>query len=253
MARGPHLTEEHIALVLAAAKSATEILQSHGIPSAIFGSLASHLYGAPRLPKDVDILTIPPAGFSEHSGDLLQEELKALIARSRPRDFYLKDAKNPGDTYKILIFRPSPSINYPARSQEEIIKRADPECKIDILTPGTMHLPQLETSYIHWVAEIPLVPFSLLLVQKLQGWDDNRNAEEPFRRYRQHKDAKDVKALLGLKEFVNVLIQTGRDGWTNTELFSEEFQQLTKERVEGFARVFASSAKQWRSLGFQLP
>jgi len=54
MVRGPkkaQLTDEHVALVLTAAKAATEILQSHGIPSAIFGSLASKLYGAPRPPK----------------------------------------------------------------------------------------------------------------------------------------------------------------------------------------------------------
>jgi len=149
------------------------------------------------------------------------------------------------------MFRPSPSINHPARSQEDIIKMADPECKVDILAPGTMHLPHLPTTYIHWVDEIPLVPFSLLLVQKLQAWDDNRNAEEPFRQYRQHKDAKDVKKLLGLKEFVEVLTQRS-DGWANTELFSEEFQELTKGRVKDFTRAFSSSAKQWKSLGFHL-
>ena len=150
------------------------------------------------------------------------------------------------------MFRPSPSIDYPARSQEDIIKKADPECKVDILAPGTMHLPHLRTTYIHWVDEIPLVPFSLLLVQKLQAWDDNRNAEESFRQYRQHKDAKDVKKLLGLKEFVEALTQIGSDGWANTELFSEEFQALTKERVKGYVTVFSSSAKYWRSLGFHL-
>ena len=204
------------------------------------------------IPKDVDILAIPEAEFSENSASLLQEELKALIAHSRPQDFYLKDPKNPDDTYKILMFRPSPNIDYPARSQEDIIKKADPECKVDILAPGTMHLPHLRTTYIHWVDEIPLVPFSLLLVQKLQAWDDNRNAEESFRQYRQHKDAKDVKKLLGLKEFVEALTQIGSDAWANTELFSEEFQALTKERVKEYVTVFSSSAKYWRSLGFHL-
>jgi hypothetical protein len=45
------VTDEHVALVLAAAKMVTEILQSHEIPCAIFGSLAAKLYGAPRPPK----------------------------------------------------------------------------------------------------------------------------------------------------------------------------------------------------------
>jgi len=45
------LTDEHVVLVLAAAKMTTEILQSHGVPCAIFGSLAAKFYGAPRPPK----------------------------------------------------------------------------------------------------------------------------------------------------------------------------------------------------------
>jgi hypothetical protein len=182
----------------------------------------------------------------------LQEELKALIVRTRPQDFYLKDPKNVDDTYKILIFRPSPSIDYPVRSQEDIIRSADPECKVDILVPGTMHLPRLGTTYIQWVDQTPLVPFSLLLVHKLQGWDDNRNAEDNFRRSRQHKDAKDGKKLLGLKDLMEALSQSGSEGWADTELFSVEFQALTKERVKSYARAFPSSAKHWRSLGFSL-
>lgn len=178
--------------------------------------------------------------------------MKALIVRKRPQDFYLKDPKNAENTYKILIFRPSPGIDHPRRSQEDIIKTADPECKVDILVPGTMHLPQLGTTYIRWVDKIPLVPFSLLLVHKLQGWDDNRNAEDAFRRSRQHKDAKDVKKLLGLKDFMGVLFQTGSDGWADTELFSEEFQALTRERVKSYARAFPPSAKNWRLLGFHI-
>jgi len=115
-----------------------------------------------------------------------------------------------------------------------------------------MHLPRLETTYIHWIDKTPLVPFSLLLVHKLQGWDDNRNAEDNFRRYRQHKDAKDVKKLLGLRDFMEGLSQIGSDGWANTELFSEDFQALTRERVRSYVRAFPSSAKHWKSLGFDL-
>ena len=80
MVRGPkkaQLTDEHVALVLAAAKGATEILQSHGIPSAIFGSLASKLYGASRPPKVRNMVVIQapvsPSGdrsrFPDHSID----------------------------------------------------------------------------------------------------------------------------------------------------------------------------------------
>ena len=50
--------------------------------------------------------------------------------------------------------------------------------------------------------EIPLVPFSLLLLHKLQGWDDHRKAEEAHKRKKVPQDAADVRRLLGLDEWV---------------------------------------------------
>ena len=54
--------------------------------------------------------------------------------------------------------------------------------KVDILLPGVMHLPALPTSMITRISSLPLVPFPVLLLQKLQGWADwslDRNEISP--------------------------------------------------------------------------
>jgi hypothetical protein len=198
---------------------------------------------------------------------LSTEELKQLIYRTRPGDFYLKNPRDQEATFKILIYRPSPTALRPARTQKQIIRIPDPECKVDILVPGTMYLPHVRPELIQWHAiaaeeglrlkarvapAIPLVPFALLLVHKLQGWDDNRKSDEEHKRQRQHKDAKDVKRLLQVTSEVGGLKERGAGTWSDAELFSEEFQQLTAQRVRDFARAFPGSAITWIDLGFDV-
>ncbi|KAF8970410.1 hypothetical protein BDZ97DRAFT_1652545 [Flammula alnicola] len=269
MARGKKAISRKEELVFEAATIVIEIFKSNGISCAIFGSLASKLYGAQREPKDVDILVIqninPPDSESSNKEVLSSEELKALVFRTRPGDFYLREARDTEATYKVLYFRPSPSATRPARTQKQIMHSPDPECKVDILVPGIMHLPHLRPELMYWhsiPAEVtsklranianrwPLVPFSLLLAHKLQGWDDNRKAEEEYKRERQHKDAKDVKRLLALTQWVDGLKEKGPEVWDDAELFSDALKELTKERVKEYSRAFPRQAAQWSALGF---
>lgn len=99
-----------------------------------------------------------------------------------------------------------------------------------------------------WIEDIPLVPFSLLLLHKLQGWDDHRKAEETYKQKRQSTDAADVRRMLNLKQEM-VAIQASPP-WGDSELFSEEFQSLTKERVKEYCTVFPDRVERWKSLGF---
>ncbi|KAF9486284.1 hypothetical protein BDN70DRAFT_870380 [Pholiota conissans] len=260
----PTTQEKFLGLVLEATTTVVEILQANGIQCAVFGSLASKLYGSPRDPQDVDILVFQDTRTPE-TQILSTEELKQLIYRTRPGDFYLKDPRDQEATYKILIYRPSPSAHRPARTMKQIIRLPDPECKVDILIPGTMYLPHLRPELVQWhqveatesrrlrariANAIPLVPFSLLLVHKLQGWDDNRKHEESYKRDRRHKDAKDVKRLLNLTAPVKALVERGADTWNDTELFSEELQELTVQRVRDFVQEFPGLAIKWAELGF---
>ncbi|KAF8956439.1 hypothetical protein BDZ97DRAFT_1851532, partial [Flammula alnicola] len=129
----------HYALVFEAAQMVTEIFKTYGISCAVFGSLASKLYGSSRCPKDVDLLVSQELGDSPDSSSsgsssgnqrqlLTPQELKDLILRSNPRNFYLKMPRDPSAEYRIMWYRQ---------------QYRGPECKVDILVPGIMHLPHL--------------------------------------------------------------------------------------------------------------
>ncbi|KJA19206.1 hypothetical protein HYPSUDRAFT_168391 [Hypholoma sublateritium FD-334 SS-4] len=241
----------HYTLVLQAALIVTDILKVHNMTCAVFGSLASKLYGSPRCPKDVDLLVSPvlnDPSDSDSSGTTVLRtldatELKDLILRANPRNFFLKLPRDPTADYRILWFR-----QY----------YRGPECKVDILVPGTMHLPRLiATRVVHLTdakhgasTTIPVVPFALLLLHKLQGWDDHRKAEEAYKNQKQHQDAADVRKLLALRHESELLKKT--PPWDDEELFSEEFRALTKERVKAYCAAFPDRSKEWKALGFEI-
>ncbi|KAF8167180.1 hypothetical protein B0H34DRAFT_791941 [Crassisporium funariophilum] len=244
---------EHYALVHEAARTVSAIFEAHNMRCAVFGSLAAKLYGSPRCPKDVDILVCPEPSFntdsdssqSDSEPDYSAPSLKSLILLSNSRNFYLKLPRDPTATYRILWYRQS---------------YLGPECKVDILTPGTMYLPHLMAKHILHIdggiekelavlsPGIPVVPFSLLLLHKLQGWDDHRKAEESFKSKKQVQDAADIKKLMSLRQHVEKLKK--EEPWNDEELFSLEFQRLSRERIQDYCKTFPDRAQDWKSLGF---
>ncbi|KAJ7762322.1 hypothetical protein DFH07DRAFT_882967 [Mycena maculata] len=225
--------QEHLSLVLSAAETTINILRQHKFPAAIFGSLACKLYGNSRCPKDADILVFPP------SNDIEPEILKRLIVAAAPRLFYLKNARDPAATYRILWFRQS----HPHRRRET---------KVDILVPGIMSLPVIPLSRIRWTSSLPLAPFPFILLHKLKGWADHRAAPETFKRVRQTTDAADVRRLLDIHAEMRVL-QALPSWWTDPELFDEELQADSVVRVQQYCSEFPGRAERWRSLGFDVP
>ncbi|KAJ6541673.1 hypothetical protein B0H19DRAFT_958858 [Mycena capillaripes] len=224
--------QEHLRLVLTAAETAISIFRQHNLPTAIFGSLACKLYGNSRCPKDADILVFPPAN------DIDAEVLKRLLVAASPRHFYLKNARDPAATYRILWFR-QPSTN----------RR---ETKVDILVPGPMSLPNIPLARIRWISSLPLAPFSFILLHKLKGWADHRVAPEGFKRQRQSTDAADVRRLLEIVTEMRVLQDTP-SWWEDPELFDAELQADSLVRVGEYCIEFPARADRWRSLGFNVP
>ncbi|KAF5332871.1 hypothetical protein D9611_005376 [Ephemerocybe angulata] len=225
--------EAHLAVVLEAAHTAVGILQKEKIPCSIFGSLACKLYGSSRCPKDVDLLVYQE---SSREAPWTAEELKKLMLDRDPVHFYLTLPKDPAAEYRILWFR-----------QHYL----GPGCKVDLLVPGTMHLPNLLPSSAVWIEKVPLVPFSLLLLHKLQGWDDHRLAEEAHKKRKQPQDAADIKRMLGLEVHVGQLER--ERPWSDRGLFSEEFEELTRRRVGDYCTAVPKHVKRWRELGFVVP
>ncbi|KAJ7084740.1 hypothetical protein C8R43DRAFT_317414 [Mycena crocata] len=223
--------QEHLSLVLAAAETTIDILRQYNLHAAIFGGLACKLYGNSRCPKDADILVFPP------SDEVDAEMLKRIIVAAAPRLFYLKNARDPAATYKILWFR------QPSHRRES---------KVDILVPGPMSLPVIPLPRIRWIAGFPLAPFSFILLHKLKGWSDHRDAPEGFKRARQSTDAADVRRLLDLVNEMRPL-EDLPSWWTDPELFDAELQADSIVRVKQYCVEFPGRTERWRALGFDVP
>lgn len=170
------------------------------------------------------------------------EDLKRLIVDSSPRHFFLTLPRDPTATYRILHYR-------------EFYE--GPDCKVDILIPGIMHLPSIRKRHIVFRENIPLLPFAFVLLHKLQGWDDHRNSEEAHKKRKQQQDAGDLRRMMLLASTeIGVVEMTDSRGksitiWDDEELFGEEFMRLTRERVVQYCKAFPDRKDGWEALGFE--
>jgi hypothetical protein len=173
-----------------------------------------------------------------------QEDIKEAIVSADPDHFVLKAARDPDATYRVLYFCISAS---PTASTARYRSS-----KVDILLPGVMHLPALPTSLIVWKNELPIVPFSVLILQKLQGWDDHRTAVEERYTEKAPVDAKDLAWLIGGANRNAAVLRElkQRRPWSDRTLFSEEFERLSRERVISFCEAFPQHINTFRNLGF---
>ncbi|KAF5352418.1 hypothetical protein D9756_006297 [Leucocoprinus leucothites] len=222
--------------IISAATATVAALKKHGMTCAAVGSLACKLYGDfGRDPKDVDMLVLQSPGTPVRTA----EEIKRLIVATDPSHFFLKYPRDILKPYRILCHRKT---------------IFDPYCKVDILTPGIMNLPNIPhpspRKHITTISGIPLVPFSLLLALKLQAWSDHLVAREEYQRIKHVQDATDVGQLLDMKEKVAELRRARP--WHDSELFSEELQELTRMRVKNYCKQYPHRAVAWRSLGFEI-
>ncbi|KAG6917084.1 hypothetical protein DXG01_003973 [Tephrocybe rancida] len=235
-----------------AARTTVQILEAHGFPCALFGSMACKLYGNKRIPNDIDVLVLPLPNQTINDETPTQELLKDLLVSSAPESFVLRPARDPEATYRVLYFRPTPTAK-PTPHQSS---------KVDILLPGVMHLPALRPGGVSWrdlggndgqpEPSVPVVPFSVLLLQKLQAWDDHRSAEEEHYRKKAPVDVEDLQWMLrvGVARYVR---GAGAATWRDRALFDEEFEGLSRERVRAFCAVYPRWTGVWRGMGFEVP
>lgn len=231
-------------VVLAAAKAAIAALNANNLHCAVFGGLACKLFGNGRDPRDVDILvtTRPPLGSApvktERGEEPDTEWLKHLLAETDPSHFILKPSLKADVAYTVPWFCHDPEGG------------GEPQrCKVDLLMPGIMHLPYVDAASFEYVEGIPVLPFPIVLLQKLQAWDDHGRAPEKHKRERQHVDASDVRSLLKLESLTKPL-QT-QQLWKDEKWFSPEFQSLTKKRVLDFCWRNPVTIKDWKQLGLR--
>ncbi|KAF9458896.1 hypothetical protein BDZ94DRAFT_1269618 [Collybia nuda] len=214
--------------------AAVSILQNMNIRCAIFGSMGCRMFGNPRPPNDVDVLLLPPPG-----NESTQEDFKTAIVARDPVHFFLKNAKDPKATYKVLYYR----LDNTSKKETS---------KVDILLPGVMHLPALSMEKIVWQRRgenvLPVVPFAVLLLQKLQGWDDHRTATENRYIKKAPVDVTDLTNMLQMRHVYPLVVSRP---WSDRTLFSEEFEQRSRERVIDFCAQYPQHKEIWQRLGFE--
>ena len=180
------------------ARRTIEKLEEGGYKCCVFGSAACSIWGMDRVPnvghfyltligtdliltrQDVDIVVFG----QKHDA----EEIKAYLEDASDR-FTLEDARNPKDTYKVLYF----NLSYPQRKR----------CKVDILVSGRkspLHIPRIPETHVAYLnhCDIPVMPFLVLLILKVQGWKDHKKSDKPWHRKKISQDNHDIWELLNM-------------------------------------------------------
>ncbi|KAG6830480.1 hypothetical protein H0H92_000487 [Tricholoma furcatifolium] len=217
-----------------AANATVEALGDLGFSCAIFGSMACRLYGSPRLPNDVDILVLPQA--TPTTPDIIKD----MLVDHSPDNFFLTSARDPSAAYRVLHYRPTKDASL---SDKNVVK-------VDIVVPGIMNLPSCDPSEVIIRSDLPVIPFSVLLLQKLQAWDDHRLSNEDRYRKKVPIDVKDITWLLRASE--DEALISNRPGAFNRSWFSESFMMDSKRRIKAFCLEFPISVTVWKDLGFAI-
>ncbi|KAL0578771.1 hypothetical protein V5O48_003224 [Marasmius crinis-equi] len=224
-ARGPTSSQE----VRKAVRAAVAALAANRIRSCVFGSAACQIYGMNnRIPEDVDIVLLTNDGRDV-------EDIKVLVVETDD-NFYLVPSTNPRATYQKLFYL------LPGRRS----------CKVDILLPGRATdlnipvIPRDEVEYIDPYGDIPVMPFIPLLLMKLQGWIDHREAVESHKRAKVPRDVTDLFQLLRLA------VDSYEFDLSHADWLPYHFLETAGERVEVFVEKHPESTTYWREIGFDI-
>ncbi|KAF5380178.1 hypothetical protein D9615_006211 [Tricholomella constricta] len=217
-----------------AARAAITTLERHDLKSCLFGSAACAIYGTEnREPNDVDLIVLT---------DMDPEDIKDLLASSNDK-FYLVPSTNPRNTYQVLWFSlPSPRGRGCGRG------RQGRSCKVDILIPGLLSIPNIPPRRIVYVEPfdgIPVVPLLALLLLKLRGWTDHMEDRRRRMREKVEVDEEDIDELLQLAVEEYDGVHRNKARW-----MPRWFVREAKERVERYVEAWPDSADFWSELGF---
>ncbi|KAF8633079.1 hypothetical protein AX15_001527 [Amanita polypyramis BW_CC] len=212
------------------ARRTIEKLEDGGFRCCVFGSLACSVWGMQdRVPADIDIVV-----FGQHNDP---EQIKAYLASASESTgdnrFTLQDARDSND-YKVLYYNAS---YYPRHKR----------CKVDILVSGfksPLGIPGIPKGRVarpnsH---EIPVVPFLVLIILKVQGWRDYRTHRKPWLRAKTPQSIRDIMWLL------NMLDNNDHLGYFHW--LPRWFIKQAEELVKKFTDKYPDTTSSFRSIGF---
>ena len=186
--------------------------------------------------QDLDVLVLPPSGV----GPIIDQEFVQQGLVNRNKQFFTRRTKDPAATYRALFHYIPQSAVLPPNFKIR-------ECKVNTLLPGVMNLPYLDEQQVNEVDGLPVVPVLVLLLQKLQGWEEHFNCVEPHT-FRKHAvDAEEIRELL--EKMGEMPVRLFRP-WSEREALGVEFVKASVERVKKFCVRFPETAVYWAGLGF---
>ncbi|KAH9835011.1 uncharacterized protein C8Q71DRAFT_797718 [Rhodofomes roseus] len=206
------------------AKKAERIFARYGLPCCLTGGVACQLYGTTRLPNDVDLVVLTTT--------YQQEELKRMLVKADPQ-FYLVSSKDPYATYKVLWYRFGTIYSGFAR-----------RCKVDLLAPGIMNIPDVPKRYIETIGGLPAMPLMLLLFMKLQARTDHRDSPKDFMHPKQWSDVFDINQLLDIASCRGETIRE------KTKWMPQSFVDAALSRIREYIANIPESKSKWRAIGY---
>lgn len=172
--------------------------------------------------QDVDLVVLTTRYSQEHIKQIL------IDADSQ---FYLVPSKDPYATYKVLWYRLG---SYAGR------------CKVDVLQPGIMNIPNVPIQHIETIKGLPVMPLTLLLFMKLQAWTDHRDSSKHYMRSKQYTDLVDISKLL------DIAVERGEVMGHSAKWMPEEFVRSAVGRMKEHITLLPDAkAKQWRIIGYK--
>ncbi|KZT54847.1 hypothetical protein CALCODRAFT_485241 [Calocera cornea HHB12733] len=230
--------------VLAVAKETIRALRSLGVHSCAAGDLAARVYGAMRVPAEIDLFLLTDKldyaqvlrRLTAHNPKFFLLPLYPVLSGSAP-------ALDPSPYDQALYYRPSaPAASGPI--------------PINLLLPPTPVVPYLTSADIHWRESFPLLPLPLVLLEKLRTWVSARyvpsstpiTLQDRRRQWTEHADIDTLMAAL-LRARTNL-----RKERICAPLFESDQAELELERwVREYCAVHPETRIMWTVLGIRLP
>ncbi|KAJ3575238.1 hypothetical protein NP233_g1229 [Leucocoprinus birnbaumii] len=215
-----------IAEIRLASKTATSILADAGYSCCLVGSAAGYEHGITRVPNDVDILAMT---------DQDPVEPKDLLVSQNSAFYWAKPVTNTQASYRVLWYR------LPLEKSSASLQKS---CRIDLFTPGMIHLPRIPRDRIIWSSSgLPIMPLFPTLMHKIQAWKAHLASTKPWAGVKQANDIHDINDLLRVVEAVDVNLdnQNWLDAW---------FLEEAVDGVRMFTQKHPETARGWLKLGF---
>lgn len=162
------------------------------------------------------------------SNQYTPEVLKQLLV-DNGKGFYKRASKKIGATYTVLYCR----LSGYRRS-----------CKVDILIPGVLNIPLVDSWRIQHIDGLPVLPLFALLLMKLQGWVDHRASSRSDMQAKQYVDLRDLAQLV-------TIASNNGEHIDNAQWLPESFLELAKQRVEDLIEATRQPTN-WRRIGFNV-